>query len=438
METWFRPLRAELSEEGILELTASNDFAAVWLVDNYLELVESLACDLAGREIRVRVTSDAPSRDPGFRGADRTQGGTAPASSRTTGSGSNGKGRPYSRLNPRNTFENFIVGPSNQLAHAAATAVAGTPGTAFNPLFVYGETGLGKTHLMHAIAHSIQSQNPDAKVVYLSCEKFTNKFLTAIRENSLDSFRRFYRKVDVLLLDDIQFLEGKERTQMEFFHTFNELFETQKQLCFSSDRPASEMAKLENRLVSRFQWGMVTDIQAPDLETRVAILKKKGQALGFPELHDEILEFLASRISRNVRRLEGALLKVATYGRLTGANLNTRIVEDLVYDILREEDEEQVTIDQIQKKVADYYDIRQSDMLSKRRPNNIAFPRQIAMYLARILTNHPLKEIGDNFGGRDHGTVIHACKTIENYMEQDETIRRNIEFLTRQLTGSTK
>ena len=339
-------------------------------------------------------------------------------------------------LNPRNTFENFIVGPSNQLAHAAATAVADSPGSAYNPLFVYGDTGLGKTHLMHAIAHAIQSNNPSAKVVYMSCEKFTNNFLRAIRENSLDAFRRFYRKVDVLLIDDIQFLEGKERTQEEFFHTFNELFESQRQLCLSSDRPASEINKLESRLVSRFQWGMVTDIQPPDLETRTAILKKKAQSMGFDLLSQEVLEFLASRITRNVRRLEGALIKVGTFARLIREPVTIRKAEELVHDILQEEIQQQITIERIQRKVTEIYDLRMSDMQNRRRPNHIAFPRQVAMYLSRLLTHHPLKEIGEAFGGRDHGTVIHAVKTVENMMEQDEKVRNTIEYLARQLRGN--
>ncbi len=351
-------------------------------------------------------------------------------------SGRPGVRKSLSYLNPRNTFDNFIVGPSNQLAHAAATAVAASPGSAYNPLFVYGDTGLGKTHLMHAMAHAIQMGNPDAKVVYLSCEKFTNNFLRAIRENSLDAFRRLYRKVDVLLIDDIQFLEGKERTQEEFFHTFNELFESQRQLCLSSDRPASEINKLESRLISRFQWGMVTDIQPPDLETRAAILKKKALAMGFDLISEEVLQFLASRITRNVRRLEGALIKVGTYARLLRQTVTVRKAEELVQDILHEEVQQQITMERIQRKVTEMYDLRMSDMQNRRRPNHIAFPRQVAMYLSRLLTHHPLKEIGEAFGGRDHGTVIHAVKTVENMMEQDEKVRNSIEYLIRQLRGN--
>lgn len=448
--TWFETLRPRSDDSGILELEAANEFSRIWLEDNYLDLIRDKACVAAGQEIMVRITTapelssseESSSSEP--RQANSNRMTTSVRESRMySGRGyrdedsADDKGRNPS-LNPRNTFENFIVGPSNQLAHAAATAVADAPGKAFNPLFVYGDTGLGKTHLMHSIAHAIQRNRPDARVVYLSCEKFTNKFLRAIRENSLDSFRRFYRKVDVLLIDDIQFLEGKERTQEEFFHTFNELFESQRQLCLSSDRPASEIAKLESRLISRFQWGMVTDIQPPDLETRAAILKKKALTMGVDLIPEEVLHFLASRITRNVRRLEGALLKVGTYARLLNQPVTLRKAEELVQDILQEEVQNQVTIERIQRKVAEVYDLRMGDMQNRRRPSHIAFPRQVAMYLSRLLTSHPLKEIGDAFGGRDHGTVIHAVKTVENMMEQDEKVRSSVDYLIRQLRGSQR
>jgi chromosomal replication initiator protein len=432
---WFESVRAVTDETGTLELQAANEFSRIWLEDNYLDLIREKATGLAGEEIMVRITTrDQPAgtgQAAPARGAQEpTRGGIANRAE----SSRSGQRRTY--LNPRNTFENFIVGPSNQLAHAASTAVADSPGSAYNPLFVYGDTGLGKTHLMHAMAHAIQQSDPDAKVVYLSCEKFTNNFLRAIRENSLDAFRRLYRKVDVLLIDDIQFLEGKERTQEEFFHTFNELFESQRQLCLTSDRPASEISKLESRLISRFQWGMVTDIQPPDLETRTAILKKKALSIGFDRIPEEVLEFLASRITRNVRRLEGALIKVGTFSRLIHETVTVRKAEELVQDILQEEIQNQISIERIQRKVVEIYDLRMSDMQNRRRPSHIAFPRQVAMYLSRLLTHHPLKEIGEAFGGRDHGTVIHAVKTVENMMEQDGKVRNSIEYLIRQLRGN--
>ncbi len=434
--TWFDGLRASADGDEMLVLTAPNEFALIWLEDNYLDLIREKVRNAAGHDVEV-VLAVAPSdpeaepRAPTALSAGEPRPAAAP--DRTRGGRSSRKPKIY--LNPRNTFENFIVGPSNQLAHAASTAVGAEPGNAFNPLFLYGDTGLGKTHLMHAMAHTIQANDPNAVVVYVSCEKFTNKFLKGIRENSLDEFRRFFRKVDVLLIDDIQFLEGKERTQEEFFHTFNELFESQRQICLSSDRPASEISKLESRLVSRFQWGMVTDIQAPDLETRVAILKKKAMTMGSQNVPDTVFEFLAARITRNVRRMEGALIKVISYARLINRPLDIPTTENLVRDILQQEAQNQITIDKIQRKVVDYFDLRISDMSSKRRPNNIAFPRQIAMYLSRLLTHLPLKEIGKEFGGRDHGTVIHACKTVENMMEQDDGVRRNIDYLVKQLNG---
>ena len=442
---WFEPLQARVSDEDSLVIVAPTPFAAIWLEDNYLDVIREKVALIGGDGIEVgiecggedtlRKSEEVAVPEKPVSRLDRARVPAGRTAAGRTAAGRTASGRPKPFLNPRNTFESFVVGPSNQLAHAAATAVAVEPGKAYNPLFVYGDTGLGKTHLMHAVAHAIQANDPSAHVVYVSCEKFTNKFLQAIRENSLDEFRRFYRKVDVLLIDDIQFLEGKERTQEEFFHTFNELFESQRQLCLSSDRPASEISRLEARLVSRFQWGMVTDIQAPDLETRVAIMKKKALAMGAANVPEEVLAFLASRITRNVRRLEGALIKVMTFARLVKTPLDVPTAERLIRDILQEESQQTVSFEKIQRKVVEYFDLRMSDMSSKRRPSNIAFPRQIAMYLCRILTNHPLKEIGEAFGGRDHGTVIHACKTVENIMEQDESVRRTIEYLTRQITG---
>jgi chromosomal replication initiator protein len=432
-EAWFAPLEGECGENGVT-LFSPNEFATIWIEENYLGIIREKFRAASGMEVAVELKTRGGlcAKDDEVQAASENP-GRIPAPRRNRSSAGmeiDGYALP---INPRNTFENFIVGPSNQLAHAASIAVAQAPGRAYNPLFLYGDTGLGKTHLMHAIAHSIARQNKGLRVVYVSCETFTNAFLQAVRENTLDQFRRHFRNVDVLLIDDVQFLEGKERTQEEFFHTFNNLFDSQKQLCLSSDRPASEISKLEARLVSRFQWGMVTDIQAPDLETRTAILTKKAAAMDY-HLAPEILQFLAQRITKNVRRMEGALLKVGTYAQLSQKPLDIPAVEHLVKDILQEEVRNQVTIEKIQKKVVEHYDLRLSDMISKRRPSGIAFPRQIAMYLCRLLTNHPLKEIGEAFGGRDHGTVIYACRTVENVMEQDESVRRTVEFLTRQIS----
>jgi chromosomal replication initiator protein len=336
-------------------------------------------------------------------------------------------------LNPRNNFETFVVGNNNQMAHAAALAVAQSPAQAYNPLFIYGDTGLGKTHLMHAIGHAILRNNPEARVAYLSTEKFTNEFIQALQENALTKFRQRYRHVDVLLIDDIQFLAGKERIQEEFFHTFNDLFESGRQIVLSSDRRASEIQKLESRLVSRFEWGLPADIQAPDFETRVAILRTKAASLKF-DIPAPVVNFIAQNISKNIRRLEGALIKVASYGALTGKPLDLATAEMLLQDVLMEQAQNILTIESIQKRVADHFQIRHSDMTSKRRPNNIAIPRQIAMFLSRTLTKHSLQEIGDAFGGRDHGTVIHACKAVDNMMEQDASMRGSVEFLRAQLS----
>ena len=312
-------------------------------------------------------------------------------------------------------------------------AVAQAPAQAYNPLFIYGETGLGKTHLMHAIGHAVLRSNPAARVAYLSTEKFTNEFIQALQENSLTRFRQRYRHADLLLVDDVQFLAGKERIQEEFFHTFNDLFESGKQIVLSSDRRASEIVKLESRLVSRFEWGLPTDIQAPDYETRFAILRSKALSLK-SDVPEAVLTFIAQNITRNIRRLEGALIRVASHASLFSKPLDVPTAERLLHDMLLEQAQTLLTIETIQKRVADHFQIRHSDMTSKRRPNNIAIPRQVAMFLARTLTKHSLQEIGDAFGGRDHGTVIHACKSVENMMEQDTSMRGSVEFLRAQLS----
>jgi chromosomal replication initiator protein len=435
---WFEPLVCLDTSEDSITLGVPNDFAAIWIHDNYLDLITQRLRLNAGRMVNVKLKKTNLAE-------------TKPAhyshSHPVTEAATNGKGRPAAKrapryddrgavagsLNARNTFDTYVVGSNNQMAHAAALAVAQAPAQAYNPLFLYGETGLGKTHLMHAIGHAIIRHNPEARVAYLSTEKFTNEFIQALQENSLTKFRQRYRHVDVLLIDDVQFLAGKERIQEEFFHTFNDLFESGKQIVLSSDRRASEIQKLESRLVSRFEWGLPADIQAPDYETRVAILRSKAATLK-ADLPDAVINFIAQNISKNIRRLEGALIKVASYSALTGKTLDLATTEMLLQDVLMEQAQNILTIETIQKRVADHYQIRHSDMTSKRRPNNIAIPRQIAMYITRTLTKHSLQEIGDAFGGRDHGTVIHACKQVDNLMEQDATTRSSVDFLKAQLT----
>jgi chromosomal replication initiator protein len=440
-DMWFEGLTCTEESDGKLVLTAPNEFNAIWIENNYLDIISQQARGFAGTAVAVSIEvaeedgAVATTAEPTSASVNRLK----TLDSRDARSADAISGRvaePQTRrtfLNPRNTFENFVVGSGNQLSHAASMAVANAPGRAYNPLFVYGETGLGKTHLMHAVAHQMLVNNPSARIAYVSTEKFTNEFIHAIRENKLAKFRKYYRTVDALLVDDIHFLSGKESTQEEFFHTFNDLFESGRQIFLASDRPANEIERLENRLISRFQWGLVTDIQAPDFETRVAILRNKAAAMNI-HLDPEIMDFLAERVSRNVRRMEGALTRIASYDSLIDQKLDLEAVERLLSDLLHEETLTKVTVDQIQKKVSDFYQIRFSELIGRRRTSAIVFPRQVAMYISRTLTSDPLKSIGDAFGGRDHGTVIHACKQVENMMEQDGSVKRGVDYLIKQLS----
>jgi len=439
-EMWFSELVCTVESDSKLVLTANSEFNAIWIENNFLDIITQQARSYAGTAVEVSIEVEQAkeaeaTRKPAAnnrldRMADKSRQSPDLRNDRPVT-----QSAPSHRIliNPSNTFENYVVGSGCQLAHAASIAVANAPGRAYNPLFVFGETGLGKTHLMHAVAHQMLANNPQARIAYVSTEKFTNEFIHAIRENKLTKFRQYYRNVDALLVDDIHFLSGKESTQEEFFHTFNDLFESGRQIFLASDRPANEIDRLENRLISRFQWGLVTDIQAPDFETRVAILRNKASAMKIV-LDDEIMDFLAERVSRNVRRMEGALTRIAGYNNLIDRKLDLNAVERLLSDLLHEEAASKVTIDQIQKKVTDYYKIRFSELIGRRRTSAIVFPRQVAMYICRTLTSDPLKSIGDAFGGRDHGTVIHACKQVENMMEQDASVKRGVEYLIKQLS----
>ena len=428
---WFDNMRVGRLDEDGCELIAPNEFSAIWIRDNYLDVIRREADRLVGHPFTIELLGELGETSTDGHDRMKTSAKTS-AKSRSRLTGPALQGRSLG-INPKNTFTNFIVGGGSELAHAACIAVSNAPAHAYNPLFLYGETGLGKTHLMHAVAHQALNRNPSCRITYVSCEKFTNEFIRAIQENTLTKFRSRYRSVDYLLIDDIQFLAGKERIQEEFFHTFNDIYDSQRQIFLTSDRPAGEIDKIESRLLSRFQWGLVADIQAPDLETRVAILSQKADTMGIT-VEPEIIEFLAKNISRNVRRMEGALTRVAGYVGLTRKKADLDTVQRLLRDILREENLSRITMETIQKKVVDYYHLRMADMLSRRRPANIAFPRQVAMYLSRILTEHSLQEIGNAFGGRDHGTVIHACKTVENMMDQDTSIKHAVEFLNEQLS----
>ena len=336
-------------------------------------------------------------------------------------------------LNPKYTFDSFVIGNSNRFAHAASLAVSESPAKAYNPLFIYGGVGLGKTHLMHAIGHYILQNNPNAKVVYVSSEKFTNELINAIKDDKNEEFRTKYRGVDVLLIDDIQFIAGKERTQEEFFHTFNTLHEANRQIILSSDRPPKEIPTLEDRLRSRFEWGLIADIQAPDFETRMAILKKKAdvEKLNVP---NEVMVYIATKIKSNIRELEGALIRIVAYSSLTNREITVDLATEALKDIISNKQNKSITIDLIQDVVATYFNLRVDDLKSQRRTRNVAHPRQIAMYLSRKLTDMSLPKIGEEFGGRDHTTVIHAYEKISENLKSDESLENTVNDITKKLT----
>ncbi len=420
-DRWFSGVSIASLSSDTVTLCVPNPIHQFFIESNYLPIVKESVQATLPNVSKVEFTSSneveiAPRPTPPTPKAPREK---APA----TLAGA---------MNPRNTFETFVVGSNNEFAHSAALAVAKSPATTYNPLFIYGVSGLGKTHLLHAIGHHVQATNKSAKIVYLSSEQFTNEFIDAIQHGTLVKFRKKYRQADVLLIDDIQFFAGKERSQEEFFHTFNALHDGHKQIILSSDRPASEIEKLEHRLVSRFEWGMTAEIQPPDTETRIAILRSKAEGLNL-KLEPWIIEFLADKIRNNVRRLEGALMRVASYTSLSEKPITQESIENLLRDIFQEQARKTITIDAIQRRVAEHFDVRLADMTSKRRQANIAFPRQIAMFLSRQHTSSSLCDIGDAFGGKDHGTVIHACKLVKKRMEEDEKTRQIVGMLDSKL-----
>ncbi|MBC2569363.1 chromosomal replication initiator protein DnaA [Clostridium saccharobutylicum] len=338
-----------------------------------------------------------------------------------------------STLNPKYTFNSFVIGNSNRFAHAASLAVAESPAKAYNPLFIYGGVGLGKTHLMHAIGHYILDGNPSAKVVYVSSEKFTNELINAIKDDKNEEFRNKYRNVDILLIDDIQFIAGKERTQEEFFHTFNALHDANKQIILSSDRPPKEIPTLEDRLRSRFEWGLIADIQVPDFETRIAILKKKADVENL-NVANEVMGYIATKIKSNIRELEGALIRIIAYSSLTNREVTVDLATEALKDIISKKQGKHVTIDIIQDIVSSYFNLRVEDLKSQRRTRNVAYPRQIAMYLSRKLTDMSLPKIGEEFGGRDHTTVIHAYEKISENLKTDDSLQHTVNDITKKLT----
>jgi chromosomal replication initiator protein len=421
---WFSAVELIEATDNSLTFRVPNNIYQFWIESNHMSALQAAVITAFGGPRAVKFS--LPSESSGDIAADdaATLKEMAPELVRDTKAAGSVLG-----LNPRNTFESFVVGPNNEIAHAASLAVAQSPARTYNPLFIYGGVGLGKTHLMQAIGQYVWAKKKTTKVIYLSSELFINEFIDAIQHSNLVKFRKRYRQSDLLLIDDIQFLGGKERSQEEFFHTFNTLFDGHKQIVLSSDRPASEIANLEKRLVSRFEWGLTAELQPPDIETRMAILRMKARTMQI-KLRDEVFEFLANRIRTNVRRLEGALMRVASFASLSsGKELTQEVVEHLLKDILQEEARHSITIEQIQRRVAEHFDVRLADMTSKRRPASIAFPRQVAMYLARELTKASLNEIGDAFGGRDHGTVMHACKLVKKRMGEQDGLRQTISFI---------
>jgi chromosomal replication initiator protein len=423
---WFAPLRANSLDHNSLALEVANDFCEVWLKDNYLGLLQDVLALASGRQLQVKFKVGPTQPAPPAAHLPELE-----AKAAKTPNERNSANHDIG-FNPKNTFDTFVVGNNNNFACAAAQAVAQAPGKSYNPLFLYGGVGLGKTHLLHAIGHHVVAHKKGARVAYVSSERFTNDYIDGIQNNQLARFRKKYRQTDVLLIDDIQFLAGKERIQEEFFHTFNALHESRKQIVLTCDRPASEIQNLEQRLVSRFEWGLVTDLQPPDVEIRLAILQKKAALMG-AHLPEDIMNFLANRIRTNIRRLEGALIRVAAYASLAGKKLSVEVVEGLLREILNEEGRCSVNIEVIQKKVAEHFDIRLADMTSKRRPESIAFPRQVAMFLARQMTETSLSAIGEAFGGRDHGTVLHACRLVKDRMEVDPNVRQVVSYLEKAL-----
>jgi len=415
VNTWLRPLQPESLESGNVRLLAPNDFVCEQVHAQYLGLIREFFRANGHDSARIEVIVGGGTESTRPPGPDRRSSGF------TAG------------LDERYSFSNFVLGKSNELGFAAAQQVAREPGRVYNPLLLYGGTGLGKTHLLHAIGHELAATNPGFKIVYLHSEKFVSEMIHALRHASIDAFKARYRSVDALMIDDIQFFAGKDRSQEEFFHTFNALLESRQQIILTCDRYPKEVEGIETRLRSRFGWGLSVPIEPPDFETRVAILMKKATEAGL-ELEDEVAMLIARRMRSNVRDLEGALNSLIANARFSGRTIDEAYTREILRDVLAVHDR-QVTVENIQKVVAHYYQLRVSDLLSKRRTRNIARPRQMAMHLAKALTQHSLPEIGDAFGGRDHTTVLHACRKIESLCETDAKLREDQARLMRELTG---
>lgn len=411
IHTWINAAKPLAYHDGTLIITTLNEFTRDWLETRYSSLIQERMESLYQQPLNLRFITI------NNKNINLKEGVNTPP------------------LNPKYTFDTFVIGNSNRLAHAAARAVAEAPSKAYNPLFLYGGVGLGKTHLMHAIGHYVLNHNEHSKVVYVSSETFTNELINSIRDDTTVEFRTKYRTIDILLVDDIQFLAGKERTQEEFFHTFNALYEANKQIIISSDRPPKEIPTLEDRLRSRFEWGLLADIQPPDLETRVAILRKKAQLENFI-IPDDVLLFIATKIKSNIRELEGALLRVIAYASLHQKEINLDLTMEALKEVLSSDRPKNISIPLIQKIVAQYFNLRIEEFKARRRTRNVAFARQIAMYLSRELTDASLPKIGEEFGGRDHTTVIHAYEKIKEEIETDEELKNTVNEIIKLLQSS--
>jgi chromosomal replication initiator protein len=421
-DTWFKATKASFVDDRMLLIMAPTTFAAEWLESRYTKLVRTTLYDYLGRQVDIKFVIEESK--PPEAAASNSQGITMQTAVQE---------EPFNNiLNPKYSFDTFVIGANNRFAHAASLAVAEAPAKAYNPLFLYGGVGLGKTHLMHAIGHYILENNPNTRVLYISSEKFTNEFINAIRDNRGESFRNKYRNIDVLLIDDIQFLAGKDGTQEEFFHTFNALHEERKQIIISSDRTPKEIPTLEERLRSRFEWGLITDIQAPDLETRIAILRKKAKAENL-DIPNEAMVYIANQIDTNIRELEGALIRVVAYSSLINADISAHLAAEALKDIIPSGRPKMITIQDIQQRVGEFYGLKLEEFKARKRTKAVAFPRQIAMYLSREITDFSLPKIGEAFGGRDHTTVIHAHDKIAQQVKIDQELYKIVQNLTERI-----
>jgi chromosomal replication initiator protein len=423
--TWFRQTSLVRDDGRVLTVRVADPLTVEWLTRHYAAILDEALAEVGRPGAQLRYLPDP---------ADGTDLAAAPGPSEDASQAADQAPPPGEEalelggLSPRYSFDTFIVGASNQFAHAACLAVAEAPSRSYNPLFLYGGVGLGKTHLMHAIGHYVLTRSPDLRLTYISAERFMNEVVNAIRYDRILEFRERYRGVDVLLVDDIQFIVGKERTQTEFFHTFNALHDAQKQIVLSSDCPPHQISELEERLRSRFEWGLIADIQPPDLETKIAILTRKAEAEGVV-LPGDVALYIAGRIKSNIRELEGSLIRLLAYASLTGRDISMSLAQEVLRDVLRE-DSRTVTIDAIQKFVAEYYQLKLADLKSKNNSKSIALPRQVAMYLCKALTSSSLPEIGKSFGGKHHSTVIHSIKKVEDLRQRDTAFNSLVNTLT--------